>query len=178
MKLCGFPCSATKCFICPLKRAISLFSLSETIKGHIFCHSQDRVDYVNNCLVKFLWANHHSVLQVQIPLQPVGVASTYRRPAFSLLNRTAQILRGPNGTRRKMGAMNCDTPKGLVCQKDTDTCAFWRHNHSPVMRKAGETVASQRHWRGWERDVATGVGEHDCTHCQSFSAPKPGCLTP
>lgn len=137
-KLCGFTCSAPKYFICSLKRAISLFSLSETINGHIFCHSPDCVYYVNSCLVKFLWAEHHLVLQVQIPLQPVGVASTYPRPAFSLLNQIAQILRGPNGTRGKMGPMNCGTTNGLVCQKDIDTCAFWRHNYFQVLGKAGE----------------------------------------
>lgn len=153
MKLCGFTCSAPKCFICSLKRAISSFSeilsfcnklffklsLSETINGHIFCHSQGSVYYVTSCLVKFLWANHNLVLQVQILLQPVGVASTYLRSAFSLLSWTAQILRGPNGTRRKMGAMNCATTNGLGCWKDIDTGAFWTHNHFPAMTKSGES---------------------------------------
>lgn len=76
---------------------------------------------------------------MQILLQAVGVASIYPRPAFSLLNQTAQILRGPNGTGGKMGAFNCSTTNGLVCRKDIDTCAFWKHNHFPVMGKAGES---------------------------------------
>lgn len=97
------------------------------------------VYYVASSLVKFLGANHHLVLQVQVLLQPVGVASTCLGSAFSLLNRTAQILRGPNGTREKTGAMNCGTTNGLGCWEDIETCAFWTHNHFPVMRKSGES---------------------------------------